>query len=410
MILVSSFEDLAKPTPADSNAPKLVALGDFHRGQLGAGIEDKAFALKAGQYTEPIRTKQGFIILQATEHNPGGDASFKQVEPQVEEALFMEKMQPALRQYLTKLREEAYVELKPGVIDTGSSGNEMRLTYSAYAPPPEKKKKKFVRSRFRGKKPSAPVQNTQTASKAPAASGAAATGSNPPAAVPGTSAPAPAGANALASTPSAPVAGSANTAQPATQTASNNNQSVEKPGKKEKIRFGQAPRESLPSNSQVASASTPDNTPGVTTPESRYVNPDGTVSSDTNAPPDKKTRLASRPIVKKPKRPKSDADTENQPTADELASQKVQNAPLGLTPPPATQKKTKPKGDKTRIEERPKEPDQTPAPYLGKPESDTTAPASSQPAGSSVPASRAPAPSAPGPSAPAAQPPATTQP
>src|SRR6202789_548844 len=93
----AKFEDLAKPHPADANAPKLVALGDFHRGQLGTGIEDQAFALKAGQYTEPIRTKQGFIILQATEHNPGGDASFKQVEPQVEEALFMEKMQPALR-------------------------------------------------------------------------------------------------------------------------------------------------------------------------------------------------------------------------------------------------------------------------------------------------------------------------
>jgi peptidyl-prolyl cis-trans isomerase SurA len=406
----AKFEDLAKPNPADANAPKLVALGDFHRGQLGTGIEDQAFALKAGQYTEPIRTKQGFIILQATEHNSGGDASFKQVEPQVEEALFMEKMQPALRQYLTKLREEAYVELKPGVVDTGSSGNEMRLTYSAYAPPPEKKKKKFVRSRFRGKRQSAPVQHTQTASTAPAASGAAATGSNPPAAAPGSPASAPAGPNALASTQSAPVAGSANTAQPATQTASNNNQSVEKPGKKEKIRFGQAPRESLPSNSQVASASTPDNTPGVTTPESRYVNPDGTVSSATDAAPEKKTRLASRPIVKKPKTPKSGADTENQPTADELASQKVQNAPLGLTPPPATQKKTKPKGDKTRIEERPKEPDQTPAPYLGKPEPDATAPATGKPAGSSAPAPSAPASSAPASSAPAAQPPATTQP
>jgi peptidyl-prolyl cis-trans isomerase SurA len=414
----AKFEDLAKPNPADANAPKLVALGDFHRGQLGTGIEDKAFALKAGQYTEPIRTKQGFIILQATEHNPGGDASFKQVEPQVEEALFMEKMQPALRQYLTKLREEAYVELKPGVVDTGASGNEMRLTYSAYAPPAEKKKKKFVRSRFRGRKSSPPAQTTQTASTAPAATGAAATGSNPLPAAPGTSAPAPgasaptpAGANALASTQSAPAAGTANTAQPATQTASNSNQNVEKPGKKEKIRFGQAPRESLPSNSQVASAAAPDNTPGVTTPESRYVNPDGTVSSATNAAPEKKTRLASRPIVRKPKTPKSDADTENQPTAEELASQKVQNAPLGLTPAPATQKKTKPKGDKTRIEERPKEPDQTPAPYLGKPEPDATAPATGQPAGGSVPAgSSKPAPSAPASSAPAAQPPATTQP
>jgi peptidyl-prolyl cis-trans isomerase SurA len=412
----AKFEDLAKPSPADANAPKLVALGDFHRGQLGAGIEDKAFALKAGQYTEPIRTKQGFIILQATEHYAGGDASFKQVEPQVEEALFMEKMQPALRQYLTKLREEAYVELKPGVVDTGSSGNEMRLTYSAYAPPPEKKKKKFVRTRFRGRKSSPPAQTTQTASTAPAAAGAAPTGSNP-AAAPATPAPAPAGVNALAPTPGAPSAASTNTPPAATQAASNNSQGVEKPGKKEKIRFGQAPRESLPANSQVASAATPDNTPGVTTPETRYVNPDGTVSGAANAAAEKKTRLASRPIVKKPKTPKSDADTDNQPTSDELANQKVQNAPLGLAPDPASQKKTKPKGDKTRIEERPKEPDQTPAPYLGKPESGATAPATTgQPGGHpaavpSAPAgSTAPAPSAPPPGAPTAQPPASPQP
>ena len=74
---------------------------------LAKEIEDKAFALNAGQYTQPIRTKQGFIILQATQHNLGGDASFKQVEPQVEEALFLERMQPKLREYLTKLREEA---------------------------------------------------------------------------------------------------------------------------------------------------------------------------------------------------------------------------------------------------------------------------------------------------------------
>jgi peptidyl-prolyl cis-trans isomerase SurA len=76
----------------------------FAAGQLAKEIEDKAFALNAGQYTQPIRTKQGFIILQATQHNPGGEASFKQVEPQVEEALFLERMQPALREYLTKLR------------------------------------------------------------------------------------------------------------------------------------------------------------------------------------------------------------------------------------------------------------------------------------------------------------------
>ena len=110
---------------------------------LAKEIEDKAFALNAGQHTQPIRTKQGFIILQATQHNLGGDASFKQVEPQVEEALFMERMQPALRVYLTKLREEASIDLKPGVVDTGASGNEMRLTYSAYTPPAAKEEEEI---------------------------------------------------------------------------------------------------------------------------------------------------------------------------------------------------------------------------------------------------------------------------
>ena len=69
----------------------------------------------------------------------------------------MERMQPKLREYLTQLREEAYVELKPGVVDTGASGNEMRLTYSAYTPPAPKKKKKFARARFRGKTSVTPV-------------------------------------------------------------------------------------------------------------------------------------------------------------------------------------------------------------------------------------------------------------
>ena len=92
----------------------LSSLGEFRRGMLAKEIEDKAFALNAGQHTQPIRTKQGFIILQVTQHNPGGEGSFKQVEPQVEEALFLERMQPKLREYLTKLREEAFDRYQTG--------------------------------------------------------------------------------------------------------------------------------------------------------------------------------------------------------------------------------------------------------------------------------------------------------
>src|SRR6202012_1439181 len=75
----AKFEDQAKASPANPTDPKFVPLGEFHRGQLAKEIEDKAFALQAGQSTQPIRTKQGFIILQASARNLGGDASFKSV-------------------------------------------------------------------------------------------------------------------------------------------------------------------------------------------------------------------------------------------------------------------------------------------------------------------------------------------
>jgi peptidyl-prolyl cis-trans isomerase SurA len=376
----AKFGDLAKPSPSDPTAAKSVALGEFRRGMLAKEIEDKAFALTAGQYTKPIRTKQGFIILQATQHNPGGEASLKQIEPQVEEALFLERMQPKLREYLTKLREEAFVEIKQGAVDTGASGNEMKLSYSAYTPPAEKKKKKFARARFRGKPRSAPVETTKAAAPQTAAPGA--TASTP--ATPST--PATAANTVAAAVPATPPAAATK------QQASKNGPSVEKPGKREKIRFGQAPRESLPA-SEVASATPPDNTPTVTTPETRYVNPDGTVSGDAPIAPERKTRLSGRPPVHKVKNAKS-ADTPEQPTAEELASQKVQRAPLDLSDPAAA-KKAKQKGDKTRYSAKEKQPDQT-QPYLGKPESGPQA----------APAARPPA----SPGAPAAAPPGPTQP
>jgi peptidyl-prolyl cis-trans isomerase SurA len=360
--------DLAKAAPTNPTDPKLVPLGEFHRGMLDKAFEDKAFALSEGQVTEPIRTKQGFILLQVKQHNLGGAASYKQVEPQVEEALFMEKMQPALRQYLTKLREEAFVELKPGAVDTGASGNEMHLSYSAYTPPAPKTKKKFARTRFRGRDRSQTKPRVQNAS-ATVPAGNAAAGTAPAATVPA--------ANAVTAPAMAKT----------TQQASSSEAGIQKPGKREKIRFGQAPRESLPASQQVASNAAQDNTPTVTTPEQQpVVNPDGTITNTQAPVVEKKTRLANRPTVKKVKKDKNATDDSNKPTEDELQSQKVQQAPQGLAPS-ASQTKPKPTGPKTRMQDRPAQPDQTPAPYLGHPEepAQTTPPPASTPPASTTP-------------------------
>lgn len=144
----AKFGDVAK---ANSEGPTAQNGGDleyFKRGTLSKELEDKVFALKAGEYTQPIRTNQGWVILEVTEHQVAGIPALKDVEPQIQERLYMQAMQPALRDYLTKLREDAYIDIKPGYIDTGASPNETKPIYttaeaSGSNKPAQKKKKKF---------------------------------------------------------------------------------------------------------------------------------------------------------------------------------------------------------------------------------------------------------------------------
>jgi peptidyl-prolyl cis-trans isomerase SurA len=96
-----------------------------------------------------IRTKQGFVILKVVQHQSAGIPPEKEVEPQIQEAIYMQKLQPALRQYLTKLREESYIDIKAGFLDTGASPNQTKPVITADSTAPDsdkakKKKKKFV--------------------------------------------------------------------------------------------------------------------------------------------------------------------------------------------------------------------------------------------------------------------------
>ncbi len=118
----AKFADLAKTYSDGPSAKDGGDLGDaFKRGALSKDLEDKVFALKTGEVTDVIHTKQGYVILQATEHQKAGIPTLKEVEPRIQEALYMQKLQPALRAYLTTLREEAFIDLKSGYIDSGAS-------------------------------------------------------------------------------------------------------------------------------------------------------------------------------------------------------------------------------------------------------------------------------------------------
>jgi peptidyl-prolyl cis-trans isomerase SurA len=144
-----SFEDVAKKNSDGPTAAQAGDLGYFKRGTLAKELEDKTFAMKAGDVSEVIRTKQGFVILKVTEHQQAGIPTMKEVEPRLQDALYMQKLQPALRVYLTKLREEAFIDIKPGFVDSGASPNETKPIETASAQESnakqlKKKRKKMV--------------------------------------------------------------------------------------------------------------------------------------------------------------------------------------------------------------------------------------------------------------------------
>jgi len=80
--------------------------------------------MKAGQVSDIIRTKQGFVILKVAEHHDAGVPPLSEMEGRIQDAIYMRKLQPALRAYLQKLREEAYIFTKPGYVDSGASPNQ----------------------------------------------------------------------------------------------------------------------------------------------------------------------------------------------------------------------------------------------------------------------------------------------
>ena len=126
-----AFDEVARKSSDGPSAAQGGDLGLFKRGTLSKELEDRTFAMKAGEVTDVIRTKQGFVILKVTEHQMAGIPPFKQIEPRIQDALYYQKLQPALRVYLKKLREEAYIDVHSGYVDTGASPNQTKPVETA---------------------------------------------------------------------------------------------------------------------------------------------------------------------------------------------------------------------------------------------------------------------------------------
>ena len=85
----ANFEDIAKKESQDPSAAEAGDLGYFERGKLAKQLEDVTFAMKKGDVSDVVRTKQGFVILKVIDHQAGGIPAYSEIESRVQEAVYM---------------------------------------------------------------------------------------------------------------------------------------------------------------------------------------------------------------------------------------------------------------------------------------------------------------------------------
>ncbi len=115
------FADLARDNSDATTAKDGGALGGYKKGELTKEIEDAVWNLPKGGVTKPVKIATGFEIFKVEEHSKAGLEPIADAKPEIENQLYGPKMQPRVREYLTQLRTQAFLQIKPDYVDTGAA-------------------------------------------------------------------------------------------------------------------------------------------------------------------------------------------------------------------------------------------------------------------------------------------------
>jgi parvulin-like peptidyl-prolyl isomerase len=117
------FSELVQNNSDDPAAANGGEMPPFEKGQLAKQIEDAVWNQPRGYVTDAFKLTDpsGFYIFKVEDHQKAGLAEFEEVQMDIENKLFQPRMEPALRAYLTKLRQNAYLQIKPGYEDSGAA-------------------------------------------------------------------------------------------------------------------------------------------------------------------------------------------------------------------------------------------------------------------------------------------------
>ncbi|HSW49954.1 MAG TPA: peptidylprolyl isomerase [Bryobacteraceae bacterium] len=115
------FTELARGNSDSDSAAAMGAVGSFTRAQLQPQMVELVFKQERGFVTDPLRVPNGFLILRVDEKHSAGLASMEEVQNEIQQRLFEPRFEPAVREFLTRLRMDAFLEIREGFVDSGAA-------------------------------------------------------------------------------------------------------------------------------------------------------------------------------------------------------------------------------------------------------------------------------------------------
>jgi parvulin-like peptidyl-prolyl isomerase len=146
------FTDLARDNSDAATAKDGGVLGGYKKGELAKPIEDVVWNLPRGAVTQPIKLPTGWEVFKVDDHTKAGLAPLSEVRNEIENVLYAPKMQPKVREYLTDLRRQAFLQIKPGFVDTGAAPGQNTKWQEVAMLKPETVTKAEVEQRTRHKR------------------------------------------------------------------------------------------------------------------------------------------------------------------------------------------------------------------------------------------------------------------
>ncbi|MCW5980031.1 MAG: peptidylprolyl isomerase [Bryobacteraceae bacterium] len=115
------FDELARENSDAVTKASGGDLGGWKKGELKKDIEALIWDKERNYVTDPIKGDNGFLILRVMAHHQAGIALLEEVENEIMGKFYGPRFEPKLREYLTELRQQAFLEIKDGWLDSAAA-------------------------------------------------------------------------------------------------------------------------------------------------------------------------------------------------------------------------------------------------------------------------------------------------